>query len=521
MAENITVSNEGLAETRMAEGETVEKQEQDVSVHNLPPPVVKGSGSIYLDSSITFENYVYWAKRSREIEKTISTADAGFAHLGKIILRKKISEASASTQAQIQEQDAPVTAESNEKNPTTPAHETNNDITRDGWGITETEWEHAQRALRTATWGSIFFLITADILGPSNVPWAISKMGYGPGFALFTVFGGLSCYSGLQMWKVYIGMDSTRFPLRNYGDAAFRVYGAWARILVNLLQVFQLFLNVVLVIVNNGQGLAQMAARADGKGYICFMGAEAVLMGIGFVVAQIRTLQRLAFVTTVGIVCNIIIVIMTMAVVHQYPPNYSASMTSYGTPEGPVKTSINWPVDVTLRDKVNGMMNCIFAFGGATIFYELMAEMRRPYDFWKGFIISEIFIYACYLINGMVVYSAQGQFTFNPAYQGKSEKFTPEEASYVSNRFVTGIPNSAYRFQTLGNAINLIAAVVAGLLYANIGLKVFYSAVLHDVLHLPPLTHRTGKMVWAVIGKYNHKSLESLLPRQYPELTIL
>lgn len=40
-------------------------------------------------------------------------------------------------------------------------------------------------------------------------------------------------------------------------------------------------------------------------------------------------------------------------------------------------------------------------------------------DFWKGFIIAEIFIFVCYLITGMVVYSAQGQFVFNPAYQGE------------------------------------------------------------------------------------------------------
>jgi hypothetical protein len=36
-----------------------------------------------------------------------------------------------------------------------------------------------------------------------------------------------------------------------------------------------------------------------------------------------------------------------------------------------------------------------------------MAEMRRPYDFWKGFIIAEIFIYVCYLVSGMVVYSSR------------------------------------------------------------------------------------------------------------------
>lgn len=42
------------------------------------------------------------------------------------------------------------------------------------------------------------------------------------------------------------------------------------------------------------------------------------------------------------------------------------------------------------------------------------------FDFWKGFTIAEVFIFVCYLIMGMVVYSAQGQFSFNPAYQGRS-----------------------------------------------------------------------------------------------------
>jgi hypothetical protein len=27
-------------------------------------------------------------------------------------------------------------------------------------------------------------------------------------------------------------------------------------------------------------------------------------------------------------------------------------------------------------DNINGLMNCVFAFGGATLFNELMAEMR-------------------------------------------------------------------------------------------------------------------------------------------------
>lgn len=55
--------------------------------------------------------------------------------------------------------------------------------------ITDEEWTLAARAARTATWSGVFYLITTDIMGPFSVPWAFSQMGYGPGTALYTVFG--------------------------------------------------------------------------------------------------------------------------------------------------------------------------------------------------------------------------------------------------------------------------------------------------------------------------------------------
>lgn len=94
-------------------------------------------------------------------------------------------------------------------------------------------------------------------------------MGYGPGFALYTVLGGMACYSGLQLWKIYCGLDSARYPMRNYGDVGFRIFGKSARIFINALQSIQFYLNVTLCITQNGQGLAQMAVGKNGKGFLC------------------------------------------------------------------------------------------------------------------------------------------------------------------------------------------------------------------------------------------------------------
>ena len=45
----------------------------------------------------------------------------------------------------------------------------------------EEERANASRALRLASWASIFYLITTDILGPFNAPYAISQVGWVPG----------------------------------------------------------------------------------------------------------------------------------------------------------------------------------------------------------------------------------------------------------------------------------------------------------------------------------------------------
>ena len=45
----------------------------------------------------------------------------------------------------------------------------------------EEERANASRALRLASWASVFYLITTDILGPFNAPYAISQVGWVPG----------------------------------------------------------------------------------------------------------------------------------------------------------------------------------------------------------------------------------------------------------------------------------------------------------------------------------------------------
>lgn len=78
-----------------------------------------------------------------------------------------------------------------------------------------------------------------------------------------------------------------------------------------MLQSFQFFLNVTILIVSNGQGLGQMVAGESGTGNICFVVAELIFMLCGFVLGQIRTLQRLGWLANLAVWLNIITIIMT------------------------------------------------------------------------------------------------------------------------------------------------------------------------------------------------------------------
>jgi len=71
----------------------------------------------------------------------------------------------------------------------------------------------------------------------------------------------------------------------------------------------------------------------------------------------------------------------------------------------PIKISGGTPPGLNIVDNVNGLMNAVFSFGGATLFVELMAEMRRPMDFWKGLLFADLLIYVCYMVYGIYCYA--------------------------------------------------------------------------------------------------------------------
>ena len=300
--------------------------------------------------------------------------------------------------------------------------------------------------------------------------------------------------------------------------SAYRTMGTVARYVVNILQTIQLLLIVGQVTIQNGQGISQTS-----KFRLCYAVCVILFVVAGFFMGQVRTLRNFGVFSMIAVGINLLVIFISMGVMANSPPNYSISVLgSAGSAVNPdtIKPDANGelspkqlagltgvpislcyaaiyvletdnklgvyppiihysklPTSGNFVGAINGLMSGVFAYGGAQIFVEIMAEMRRPWDFIKAMWTAQFFIYAVYLIYGCFVYHYQGQYSFTISYMGLS----------------------VYGFQAACDMLVVISGLIAAGLYGNIGIKVLYNQVLMELFHAPPLTTKAGKYLYASI----------------------
>ncbi|KAJ9134070.1 N amino acid transport system protein [Coniochaeta hoffmannii] len=294
------------------------------------------------DSKVTLEEYMYYASKTRAEE------DANAAQEPKTTLRDILFPSGGKAHL----------ASTESTGALDQLKDVNLNKAENRTAVSALEWTNASRALRSASAAAAFYLITTDILGPFGVGFALGTMGWGQGIALFTVFGACAGCSGYLLWKVFLHVDSYEFAARNYGDLAFRIWGRWFRHVFNVLQVIQLTLSVGLIVISNGQSISQVS-----KFRLCYIVCCLIWALAGFVVGQIRTLNKLGLLANWAILINLFIMFISMGV---------------------------------------------------------MAELQHPRDFLKAMWGAQLFIYVCYMVYGCYVYFWQGQYANQISYQGLS-----------------------------------------------------------------------------------------------------
>jgi len=108
------------------------------------------------DSKVSFQEYQYYAQLTRTEQENAPKSKAGKNLLAYLIPSLQ----------RVEEQ----SYELSNLNSSNPAVRVT---------ITDEEWANASRALRTASAGAVFYLITTDIFGPFGLPYAFATMGWG------------------------------------------------------------------------------------------------------------------------------------------------------------------------------------------------------------------------------------------------------------------------------------------------------------------------------------------------------
>ncbi|CEP61063.1 uncharacterized protein LALA0_S02e05908g [Lachancea lanzarotensis] len=341
----------------------------------------------------------------------------------------------------------------------------------------------SQRALRIAKASSVFFLITTDILGPTNAPYAVAQMGWAPGVILYVLFGVFAALGGYILNRCFCKVDSNNYPIRTYSDLAARTMAPWTKFPLAILQFIQLILNCGVLLLGTAQAVSQMQIVSKGHDNFCFTVDILVWALLCMIVGQIKSFGKFSYIANSAVWMNIAICIITMVGVAVGGPYYGIFQqygkgAPYFEPDSfnplPIKHYAITPG--TISDKIGGMNNMVFAWGGATIFCEVLAEMKRPMDFWKGMISAQSLIMVVYLFYGLFVYGYNGQFSYVTANQGIG----------------------SIHLQNAANVLNIITQLIAAVLYGNAGVKVFYQGFMVPYCKFPGLMSRRGTIVWAL-----------------------
>ncbi|KAJ5707678.1 hypothetical protein N7488_007479 [Penicillium malachiteum] len=432
------------------------------------------------DPTVSFEEYRHWAKIEREEEEEMNRVymeERGTLTFAKVIKNRFSKGVHHENKKKEQRAIAAAAAQTSSEGEDSVKKVAETTITA---ASLDPEWKTAARALRTASWGTIFFLITTDILGWSSCPFVYASLGYGPATALYIIFGIAAGISGWILWTVFLNLDSSRYPMLSFGDTYFRVFGPNWRHFINITQSLQQFMSVAVLILGNATTLSQLA---DEK--ICFVVCMIICMVVGMFLGGIRSLQRLGWLTNVSVWINIVSFIIIMVSAANYLPDYSA-VTSSTLIKGikPIKTFAGPPPSEYQQQgagfvgQFNGVDELVYSYGGAILFVAFLAEMRHPMDFWKGMMIAQAFICVVYIVFGAFVYHFWGQ--------------------YSSSSINTSV--NPYGLQLAGNILSLIVSFIACVLYFNVGMKTVYLEVGQEVFGFPEIASRKGRYLWYSLG---------------------
>ncbi|KAJ5136863.1 hypothetical protein N7448_005417 [Penicillium atrosanguineum] len=410
-----------------------------------------------LDPTVTFEEFTYWAKVEREMEQEESarykSLTSGQGFMGVI---KNYFTSNAYEDAKVR--DATHASEDRDQ------------------GI---QW--SEKKSPDTEEGAL------SPIAPAGTHDFDADDGYGLGAGIFLLMGLAAGASGWMIWYVFLGLDSSRYPVLSFGDPFFRLYGPKIRHFINFTQALQMFLTVAVVLLGQTGIIAQLAGSVN----LCFIVCGIISLVVSIASGYMRSLKHLGWFCNSAVWINIVSFIIVCAAAAKYGPDPTAAVQTgilnkdWVTNPAPVKTFANAPPPEYQQSnadpfaaKFNGINSMVYAYSGAIMFVAFLSEMRHPMDFWKAMLVAQAFITGVYIFFGAFVYSFYGQY----AYVSITQSVKP------------------LNLQVVGNVLSLITGWLAVFLYFNVGMKTVYLEVGQELFNLPAITTRKGKYLWWALG---------------------
>ena len=125
---------------------------------------IKPQERLLHDSAVTFDEYHYYAEKTRAEEGEASRVEIPRTGILQIMFPPKNGPSAVHTASEASPPGGD--CEKRQGSVTSNTNLARRDLRL---AITDEEWTNASRAMRTATWAACFYLITTDIFGPFGV----------------------------------------------------------------------------------------------------------------------------------------------------------------------------------------------------------------------------------------------------------------------------------------------------------------------------------------------------------------
>ena len=136
-----------------------------------------------------------------------------------------------------------------------------------------------------------------------------------------------------------MGLDSSRYPVLSFGDPFFRLFGPKTRNFINVLQAFQMFCSVAVVLTGNSQKLSQLA-----NAKVCYIVIIIIILVIAMLSGWLRPLRHLGWLCNFAVWIKLVSFIIIMATAATHGPDTTVAIqTTLIKNNEPVKTFFGVP----------------------------------------------------------------------------------------------------------------------------------------------------------------------------------